>query len=244
MAKSKSVQQHVIGVTVTFTYGIPQYGYTTLLGKTADSPEEFPVGTGDQVAWYVTQVDAGPVVSHPPYELTFSNPSVFGTSSLSVPAGGFSPFLQALAFQGNTKYTLAVKGVNPPSDPTIEIDNGSPLTGGLAIASFEILWDGTPNGAPQWRTSGGQLQNFPMTPLNLGDQVTFLSPSVPAFQIKFDPIPPVNAFNGEKTSFTIPGIKGSTQLQTEVCLSAQTFGFVFMDLNSTNTSAHEQLTTN
>ena len=128
---SKTVVQHLIGVTVTIgTHGIPKYAYASLLGSPNPSniPTTLIVGPGDQVAWQVLVIDQNNNFSYPRYDLTFSSPSLFGTGSLAVPGGNFSPFLQVLSLTGNTKYTLTVSGINPPSDPTIEIDPGQIFT--------------------------------------------------------------------------------------------------------------------
>jgi hypothetical protein len=247
-----TVEKHLIQVIVTFNQnGAPFYTFNSIFGN--DQSAENPlVETGDQVAWQVVQKAKDKTISYPPYALTFVNPSVFGTSSLSVPGGGVSPFLQVVSLNGSTKYTLTVQGVTPAMDPTIEVDNGightlvGKETGAAATTSqYEIFWDDTDDGtALQWRSVGGTFAHFPSTGISLdpGDIVTFLLlPVGKTFQIDFDTPPFAPLFNGESSGFTIRGSQQFTasdqvtyestgpQKVVSVSQQDQTFDFNFED---------------
>ena len=245
---ARAVEQHLIGVTITFgIHGVPIYQFSSLFG-TESKPENFSVGTGDQVAWRVVVIDSNQRISSPAFNLAFTNASVFGTSSLAVAGGGVSPFLQALAMSGSTKYTLTVAGINPPDDPVIQIDNtGVNLARvkapGHKAASYQVYWDDTAGGSPTWQAAGGLPQQFPMAQaLHSGDIVTFAAAAAAnSFTIVFDVPPPEPLFSGESADFfTIPSTLAgpSTGPQTVLnFLAGKTFGFIFQDAAG-NMSAH------
>lgn len=185
MPAGRTPSQILILVNVTFPLGLPQYKYLAFAdGSNAD---KVAVAPGDQVGWFV-RVQAGSGWSRPAYTLTFNDASVFGTGSISVPAGGPSGYFTVLVLSGMTKYTLAVSGVLPPSDPMIQVDpNGNVIVAALG-AHYSVRWTSVSNLMEFSKPGGGWLP-FPADGLEIcpGDAVQFsgvLNPP-PDFEIEF-----------------------------------------------------------
>ena len=178
-----TVNQHVVFVNVTLhDYG-PTYKY--LPYRSTEKADPLTVAVGDQVAWFVRVID-GPAQRLQAYQLTFADPSIFGTGSLSVPSGGFSPYLQVVSLPGTgTKYTLAVQGISPPSDPEIIVNGDGLIVFDRVPAVYVINWQ-SPNGPMSYTTNGGPSYPFPATlPVIAGDRVTFqVQPQAP-FNVVF-----------------------------------------------------------
>lgn len=180
-AKPRSMQSYLIYVTVTFTFGVPKYAYSFYPGS--DDASSATVNPGDQVAWYVV-VFANNVLSYPAYELTFAEPSFFGRGSLSVPAGGHSPYIPVHALSlANTKYTLRVSGISPADDPVMQTDPGGPLVINLVPVDYQILWD--QNGVV-WLVGQPNTPMPAVLPVKYKDTVTFLSQPANTFGAVFD----------------------------------------------------------
>jgi hypothetical protein len=216
MSASRHPNQFLIIVNVTFTLGGPQYAYRFLADGTDASL--IKVGPGDQVGWFV-KVSAGSQWSQPAYTLTFANPSILGKGSISVPNGGPSGFFTVVAVTGNTKYSLAVSGIFPASDPQMQVDPN----GVLVIETdrhFTIRWTAASNKVELDDGSGSWLP-FP-NPLTIapGDAIQFdavLNQPPPDFAINFPPDLNQNRawaspFDLVKTSFfaTAPGSNETT----------------------------------
>lgn len=140
MAASRTPTQTLILVNVTFSFGLPQYQY--LLFANGANGDPVGVGPGDQIGWLV-RVAQGFGWIQPAYTLTFEDSSILGTGSISVPNGGFSGFSIVQVLSGDTKYTLAVSGILPSSDPQIQVDpNGMELLArkGVRAAQYNVRW--------------------------------------------------------------------------------------------------------
>jgi hypothetical protein len=192
--------------------GFPTYSYFLKSGGKADT---VIVRTGDQIAWVVTVID-GHKQRTPAYTLTFSDPTVFGTSSLSVASGGFSSFLQVetLAISspsGTMKYSLSVSGISPISDPLIQIDDDlRPVTPAAAPDHYQVRWQPGPPAAMTFSKNKGPFDPFP-NPLTVhpGDDVTFLVTPANGFDVLFqvsgNHFPPFTPFTSGTTD--LPGTK-------------------------------------
>jgi hypothetical protein len=189
--------QYLVWVNVKVDkFGHATYNYHLNAGPVDAS--SVPVHPGDQVAWYVQVYNSSNGASQVlPYQLTFANPLVFGTGSVSVPAGGYSPYLQVINLPGNkSKYTLSVTGISPVSDPEIiVVDNGFRKRQAVA-PSVTISWQqpthGHPNGVMTYTDSSGQHAFQPppyALPLTPGSDVVFqVQPAAPFYvQFPFDP---------------------------------------------------------
>ncbi|MBV9396980.1 MAG: hypothetical protein JO062_03315 [Bryobacterales bacterium] len=187
-ATPRQVNQYVVFVNVT----LHDYGptYTYLLYNSSAPPDPLRVNVGDQVAWYVRVID-GPAQRVQPYQITFGNASLFGTASLSVPAGGFSPFLHVVSLPGaRSKYTLSVAGISPPSDPEVQVDGDTVISTDRVPITYVVNWtapDGThPQGVLTYTADGGNSVPFPSSlPVIAGDFVTFQSPGAQPFNVVF-----------------------------------------------------------
>ena len=89
----KLIQPKTVLLQITVTSASPPTVFSYYDGKPANEPVK--VNVGDSVGWVVQAAIFG-ARKTPPYELIFSDESFFGVPSLSVPAGGTSPFLQVL----------------------------------------------------------------------------------------------------------------------------------------------------
>ncbi len=142
MSSTRTPTQILVLVKVTFQLGLPPQ-YTYLAFADGSPAQTVTVGPGDQIGWFV-RVQAGPNWSQPAYTLTFQDPSILGTASIAVPHGGGSGFFTVQALSGGTKYTLAVSGVVPVSDPKIQVDpNGSVII--ATRVEYNVRWTAASN---------------------------------------------------------------------------------------------------
>lgn len=179
MSGSRTPTQILILVNVNFPLGQPPL-YTYLAFANGSNAETVKVGPGDQIGWFV-RVQAGAGWSQPAYTLAFADSSILGTAFISVPNGGGSGFFTVQTLSGATKYTLAVSGIVPVSDPQIQVDpNGVLGTGGALGAQYNVRWTAATNlmeievGANQWAP-------FPPAglPVAVGDNVQFFAVLTP-----------------------------------------------------------------
>jgi len=166
----KSVTQYLIRVNIILgPFGVPKYSYNT---SPNDDASQQGVDTGDQVAWYLQVLPPRRAQILPPYRLDFQDPSFYGTSSLSVPEGGFSPYLPVRTIRGLTKYSVTAHGVFPPDDPQIQTHNFPLIIAATATPRpVGISWNSTAGSSPSANVNGHH-QPFPLT-LHPGDVVTF-----------------------------------------------------------------------
>lgn len=167
--RGRTPRQYLIVVNVTFT--LTKTTYTYLLLSDGLPADDLLVATGDQVGWYV-RVQAGPGWSTPAYELEFEDPTIFGTDSISVPDGGMSGYFTVLALSTTAgKYTLAVSGVSPVSDPQIQVNpNGNFII--QTINQVSVRW--TPPKTMEYQANDGPWLPFPDSlPISIGDKVVF-----------------------------------------------------------------------
>ena len=180
----RTPRQLLILVKVTFTLAGPTYNYLSFTdGQKAN---DILVATGDQVAWYV-KVQTGPGWSTPAYELEFEDPTILGTDSISVPSGGMSGFFTVLALStpAPSKYSLAVSGIFPTSDPQIQVNpNGNVII--QTNNQVSVRWTAAKNTMEY--QAGGPWQPFPAyLSISIGDKVLFQAVLTPPqdFQIVF-----------------------------------------------------------
>jgi hypothetical protein len=165
-------------------------------------PETRPmaVNPGDRVAWYLQVLNAGnPTPYTLPYQLSFTLPdgitpdsSFFGVPSLSVPAGGTSPFLDVLALPKTIKYAISVPGIGKVLDPEMQTGGGPGHAKGPFIvpAAYTVTWN-LDNNSMSYQLNGGAIVAFPNPlPVNVGDTITFTAtwaaaPPLPPMQIIF-----------------------------------------------------------
>jgi hypothetical protein len=195
--------------------GVPTYTYSLASGGKGD---KIKLKTGDQIAWVVTVFDAGGART-PPYQLTFSNPSVLGASSLNVPDGGYSPFLQVVTPStwpsGAMKYSLSVSGVSPVSDPLIQVDDETLVQVAASPDHYQVRWQPVPAAMTVSKNSG-PFQPF-SNPLvvNPGDDVIFLVDPADGFEVVFPVsskhIPPYNPFNSVTTDLPGTNANGNSE---------------------------------
>jgi hypothetical protein len=185
MSSTRNPTQILVLVNVKFPLGLPPQ-YTYMAFADGSPAEAVTVGPGDQIGWFV-RVEAGPNWSRPAYTLTFQDPSILGTASIAVPNGGGSGFFTVQALAGETKYTLAVSGVVPVSDPKIQVDpNGTIIIATLG-EQHNVRWTAA--------TNAMELQDddtwipFPPAglPVEVGDSVQFFAVLTPPadFEIAF-----------------------------------------------------------
>ena len=202
MPSSRPVNQKFVIVNVTFPAGRPpRYKYIGLAD--GGDAQDVSLGPGDQIGWSV-RVQGGSGWTQPAYTLTFQNPSILGQSTISVPNGGSSGLFSVQALSGQTKYTLAVSGVLPVSDPQIQVNpNGSEMM--LARGTqYDIRWTAESNGM-EVSAGGNPYKRFPPEglPIVLGDLVQFFAVLTPPadFQIEFPP--DLNSGNVWESPFAI-----------------------------------------
>ena len=129
------------------------------------------VQPGDQIAWFLTVFPTGKAQTYPPYRLDFADASFFGATSVTVPDGGFSPFLPVRTIHGMSKYTVTIQGISPSDDPVIQTDDTFVITGfGRVPRQIAILWN-TAQSSPSVTVDGTQ-GSFPLS-VYPGDVVTF-----------------------------------------------------------------------
>ncbi len=179
---------------------------------------------GDRIAWYVRiALNNQSVIL--PYTLTFSNPSFFGTASLTAPLGGGSGFLTISPSSGpiSVKYTLSINGLTPLYDPDVQSDPNALL---LQVAfsrkdHFLLTAIGTDSYAVVCRvdttgvgtlscTKNGSPANFPLS-VKPGDVFVFqaaATSAIQSFSISFQQDPPrlwFSPFIEDKLNFTFSG---------------------------------------
>jgi hypothetical protein len=182
--------------------GTQRHTLLNYLNPTVAVPENRPmsVNPGDRVAWYLQVFNAGnPNTYTLPYQVTFTLPdgttpdsSFFGVSSLSVPAGGTSPFLDVIALPKTIKYALSVPGIGKVLDPEMQTGGGpGHFRGPLFVSvSYTVTWN-IDNNTVSYQANGGATVAFPNPlPVNVGDTITFTAFSavvnpLPAMQIIF-----------------------------------------------------------
>jgi hypothetical protein len=185
MSSSRTPTQILILVKVTFPLGLPPQ-YTYLAFANGSPAQTVTVGPGDQIGWYV-RVQAGANWSQPAYTLTFQDSSILGTSSIAVSNGGGSGFFTVQALSGQTKYTLAVSGVVPVSDPMIQVDPNGTLKIKALLAQHNVRWTAATN-VMELDNNGAWIP-FPPAglPVAVGDGVQFFAVLTPPadFEIVF-----------------------------------------------------------
>ncbi len=157
--KDVPVNQKLIFVNVINDgSGLPIYRYTEFFS--GDRADHIDVAPGDRVAWFVQVINGSNPT--PAYQLVFSDPTLFGTATVSVPGGGNSGYQTVLAFGGTTKYTLYVNGFSIPSDPEIQVNRrGTQLIIDAAIPVFLIKWDPSAPDPVTYRRAGGSFNPMP-----------------------------------------------------------------------------------
>lgn len=121
-------------------------------------PGTLHVNVGDRVAWLVVVAFADGRRSLP-YDLTFNDVSFFGVTSLSVPLGGTSKFLEVRAVQGKVSYGLNVSGLGCVFDPEIQSGGGTAIIEAEQHATaFTVTWNTDTNAVSN--SAGG---NWPLT---------------------------------------------------------------------------------
>jgi hypothetical protein len=214
-----AVNRVVVVVNVKLDqFGVPTYIYRNKSGGKADTVS---LHTGDQIAWVVTVLDSNNKPSTPAYQLTFSDPSVFGTSSLSVPGGGFSSFLQVVTMaitspSGQMKYSLSVVGVSPISDPLIQIDDELIRPPDqLAADHYQICWQPVLEAMTVSRDSSSFVPFVSPLIVKPGDDVTFLVDPAEVFNVDFpispDHNPPFTPFTSGTNDLPGTTSDGSTE---------------------------------
>lgn len=202
MSSGRTTTQTLILVNVTFPLGLPPL-YTYLAFADGSKADSVSLGPGDQVAWFV-RVQAGSGWIRPAYTLIFEDCSILGTSSIEVPKGGSSGFFTVQAVSGETKYTLAVSGVLPVSDPHIIIDpNGAQAV--LAVGpQHNIRWTAATN---VMEVSDGVHPYAPFPPAGLpiaaGDKVQFFAVLTPPADFQIDFPSDLNANNIWESPFYV-----------------------------------------
>jgi hypothetical protein len=214
LAPTTPVNQILIMINVTLDpKGLAVY--TPLFyphGPHADDP--VIVQPGDRVGWFV-RVQVRLEWKTLPYQITFSDPAIFGTTSISVPNGGGSGYLPVLSLGGaRAKYTLSVASVYPPFDPEIQV-NPDPLENEILAtgAQWVALWTVASNAVTF------QKDNIPTAQLSVakGDMVQFRAQAdtAPQFYVVFPPDKNQNhteesPFDGLKNKFV-----GTTQVNSQ-----------------------------
>jgi hypothetical protein len=185
MASTHTPTQILVLVKVTFQLGVPPK-YTYLAFADGSPAQTVKVGPGDQIGWFV-KVEAGPNWSQPAYTLTFQDPSILGTASIAVPNGGGSGFFTVQALSGGTKYTLAVSGVVPVSDPKIQVDPNGTVIIAARGPQYNVRWTAASN--VMELENGGAWIPFPPAglPAAVGTSIQFLAVLTPPadFEIVF-----------------------------------------------------------
>lgn len=133
------------------------------------------VNLGDQVGWLVQLVLPDTERKPVPYSLDFSkNPVFFGTSSLSVPAGGLSRSMPVVRAKDSLKYSIIIPGLMT-IDPDIQSgpDTGFPFGGLVAGTAYTVFWDtANPTNPMTYSVGGGAPRPLPVQ-VTGGDSVTF-----------------------------------------------------------------------
>jgi hypothetical protein len=216
VAPTRPVNQILILINVTIdSKGLAVY--TPLFyphGPHADDP--VIVQPGDRVGWFV-RVQVRLDWKTFPYQITFSDPAIFGTTSISVPNGGGSGYLPVLALgSASVKYTVSVASVYPPFDPEIQV-NPDPLDGDDDFEATGVQW------IVLWTVASNSVtfkrDNISTGNLNVakGDMVQFqaLAATAPQFYVVFPPDKNQNhteesPFDGSKNKFP-----GTTQINSQ-----------------------------
>jgi hypothetical protein len=172
----------------TLTYKVLSY----LDSKVKADP--LSANVGDEVGFLVQLI--GPNVwQTPPYTIQFSDPSFFGVSSVSVPAGGTSAFHRVLSLQGSVKYTLHVAGIGQIFDPEIQSGgDGFHRPEVRDFATFIFTWDVVAGTATY--TMGG-------TPMPYSTQV------VPGDHVEFNVIDTGGAVQDFTVTFAVNSVQPS-----------------------------------
>ena len=173
MPSTRNPTQILVLVNVTFPLGLPPQ-YTYLAFADGSPAQTVTVGPGDQIGWFV-RVQAGPNWSRPAYTLTFQDPSILGTASVAVPHGGGSGFFTVQCLSGGTKYTLAVSGVIPVSDPKIQVDPNGTFVIAAHGLQYNVRWTAATN-VMELEDDGSWIL-FPPAglPVTVGDTVQFFA---------------------------------------------------------------------
>lgn len=186
-------RQFSVRVTVTTTLGDAAYEYIFIPG--GQKADKIVVRQYDTVEWYVrVRADHGYIT--PPYVLVFDDPTIFGTPLIAVPQGGASGFCTVVASSTPlTKYSLAVSGVLPISDPQIQVDpNGDTLPPEIDTSrgvQTNVRWTVGGN-VMEYQTGSGPWKSFPnpddgSVNISAGDKVQFFGviPSSADFAVTF-----------------------------------------------------------
>jgi hypothetical protein len=201
MSSSRRPHQIMVLVNVTFPLGAPQYSYLALAD--GSKAEAVTVAPGDQIGWFV-RVQAGSGWSAPAYTLAFADSSIFGTSSISVPSGGASGFFTVQSLSGHTKYTLAVSGILPVSDPQIQVDPNGVFGIEATGRQYNVRWTAAAN-AMDYQDGTGSWNPFPPAGLTIatGDKVQFFAVLTPPANFKIDFPSGSNSNNAWESPFNL-----------------------------------------
>jgi hypothetical protein len=206
----KGPNHELIVVNVTFKFGIPKY-HAFRFSNSQPVDSSISLATGTTVGWYVRVTDSAGSRT-PPYQITFSDPSILGVASLEVPSGGASSYLHVLAIEGQAKYTISIDGITPVFDPDIQVDNSPDIfrEKGKVVkhAHFVAVWDVT--GTSMTFTKDDVPVNSPLQPALL-DTVEFQvtgGVGIPEFAILF-PVPHTWASPFSPGTSTFPGKQGT-----------------------------------
>jgi hypothetical protein len=141
----------------------------------------------DNVAWYVQVFYSNNQTPFAfPYELSFfdrdattPNSSFFGRSTLLVPNGGLSPFLQVLPLRTIIKYSISVPGIGTILDPEMQTSGGGgTIKHGKFVlpVAYTATWNIDTN-AMSYQAGTADPVPFPpppaSLPVNVGDTIAF-----------------------------------------------------------------------
>jgi hypothetical protein len=149
---------------------------------------------GDRVAWTV-QTYIGNNKCALPFEVAFTdsdngvprpNTSFFGTSSISVPAGGTSHFLPVLALQQKIEYSITVPGLGKILDPEMQTgQDPSSQDPDTELTFWTVTWN-TDNNTVWFQANSGVLTEFAAgLKIGVGDKIAFNTTSA------MGPMPPI-----------------------------------------------------
>jgi hypothetical protein len=212
----RNANQVIIYVNVTFTLNGPTYNYVPF--NDGSPSDDITVAPGDQVAW-VVRVEAGTGVSTPAYELTFSDSSIFGTKTISVPQGGLSGFFTVVSLstgRKKKKYSLAVSGISKINDPQIQVDpNGTLDNLNAQFVQHNVRWTVASN-TMEYQNGANPWVPFPPGGVQIAfnDKVQFFAVLTPPpdFEIIFPVL--LNPLTAWPSPFNV----------LDYCFPATTFG--------------------
>lgn len=196
------VNQKLIFVNIILdASGLPIYRYTEFFS--GDRADLITVAPGDRIAWFVQIING--MNPTPGYQLVFSDPSLFGAATVSVPNGGNSDYQTVLALGGTIKYTLYVSGISIPSDPEIQVNRrGTQLRSDAAHPPvFRIQWDPSAADPVTYRQDNDPFNPMPpVLEIEAGSIINwqFLAERATPFAVVFTP----SADHLQQTPLSVP----------------------------------------